>query len=147
MAGPGDTVVDINLSRPLPNAFGGADIFGRRTNAGRVIVRYVGMQNGNAAFHRAEITRETNATTMTETPLFLPSSSRTNMSGSVGNIPVSATATTTGYMVVPPRGSQSQAYQGPAFILNAPIGGSLRVEGRTLTILRAEGQNIEYSIQ
>lgn len=45
IAGPGDTVMDFPLSRPLPNAFGQADIFGRRTNAGRTVVRFIGVQN------------------------------------------------------------------------------------------------------
>lgn len=41
-AGPGDTVMDVKLTKSLPNAFGGADVFGRTTDAGRVVVQYVG---------------------------------------------------------------------------------------------------------
>jgi hypothetical protein len=51
-ADPGDLVMDIRLTEALPNVFGAPDIFGRRRPAGRVIVQYLGIQNGMAYFSR-----------------------------------------------------------------------------------------------
>jgi len=49
-AGIGDTVIDLKLTQSLPNAFGKADIFGRTRDAGRVIVRLVGLDGNQATF-------------------------------------------------------------------------------------------------
>ena len=43
IAGVGDTVLDLKQTQSLPNVVGRADIFGRTRDAGRVIVRFVGL--------------------------------------------------------------------------------------------------------
>jgi hypothetical protein len=78
IAGPGDTVMDFKATKSLPNAFSKADLFGRTTDAGRIVVRYVGTENGNAVFVRSDIIVESNKTTMTETPLVTANTSTTN---------------------------------------------------------------------
>ena len=86
-AGPGDTVLDFKATKSLPNAFGKADLFGRTTDAGRIVVRYVGTENGNAIFVRSDLIVESNKTTMTETPLITSNTSNTYINGSSGGRP------------------------------------------------------------
>src|SRR4051812_38761814 len=74
-ADPGDLVMDINVTEALPNAFGGADLFGRRRPAGRTVVQYLGIENGTAYFSRQSTSISSNETTMTRTPLLIPRNS------------------------------------------------------------------------
>lgn len=62
----GDLLVKANLRESLPNAFGGADLFGRKRDRGFVEIRYIGMTNdGKAIFRRRSVDIYSNETTMT----------------------------------------------------------------------------------
>lgn len=146
-AGPGDTVMEFKSSKPLPNAFGKADLFGRRTDAGRTTVRYLGSSGGRAIFERQDIAVETNATTMNQTPLILPSVSSTNISGTVGNAPVSGTATSTSYSVVGPRAASQYVSSMRPIQITLSSGQNVKIEGRTLTVLRVSSGAVDYRIE
>ena len=145
-AGPGDTVMDVKISKSLPNAFGGADVFGRTTDAGRVIVQYVGSQGKTANLIRQNILIETNETTMTRTPLIIPTTQTTTVNGMVGTTPVSGTATTQNLTVIGPRTSQGYSSASPAIPIAVQEGRTVTLEGRTLTVLRVSPNGIEYSL-
>lgn len=145
-AGPGDTIMDVKITKSLPNAFGGADIFGRTTDAGRVVVQYVGSQGKTANLVRQNILIETNETTMTRTPLIIPTTQTTTVNGMVGMTPVSGTATTQNIAVIGPRTPQGYSSAGPAIPITVQEGRSVILEGRTLTILRVMQNGIEYSL-
>jgi hypothetical protein len=145
-AGPGDTVLDFKITKSLPNAFGKADILGRTTDAGRVVVRYIGVRGGKAIFERQDVVVESNKTTMTETPLVVPSTSTTAMTGTVGNTPVSAQGVSTSYNVVGPRPTTTFAYGVAPVTLTAASGEAILVEGKSLKVLSISGNNIEYLI-
>src|SRR5690606_25143590 len=95
--GPGDVVLSFQSRKALPNAFGKADLFGRTTNAGGTTVRFVGSQGGQAVFERTDVQVESNATTMSETPRIIPTTTNTQVTGVVGRTPVSGQATSTSY--------------------------------------------------
>lgn len=97
--------MDFRSRRSLPNIVGKADLFRRTTDAGRTTVRYLGSQGGRAVFERSDIIVESTATTMSETPLIIPNTTTTSVSGTVGNMPVSGTARSTSYQVIGPRPS------------------------------------------
>jgi hypothetical protein len=62
----GDVLVKVRLRESLPNAFGGADIFGRKRDRGFIEIRYMGLaEDGRAVFRRRTIDIYTNETTMT----------------------------------------------------------------------------------
>ncbi|SEI04414.1 hypothetical protein SAMN02799636_05128 [Methylobacterium sp. 275MFSha3.1] len=145
-AGPGDTVMDVKVTKSLPNAFGNADLFGRTTDAGRVTVQYVGSQGKTANLIRQNILIETNETTMTRTPLIIPNTQTTTVSGMVGTTPVSGSATTQSYSVVGPRTPQGYAQASPTIPIAVQEGRSVTLEGRTLTILRVQPNGIEYTV-
>jgi hypothetical protein len=146
-AGIGDTVMDFQLTRPLPNAFGQADIFGRRTNAGRIVVRLVGIQGGAAVFERSDINVESNATTMNQTPLIVPQVSRTTVDGMVGRTSVSGTETTTSYSVVGPRPTQQVVSASRPVQIVLSAGQSAPIQGRTLQVLQVGSQSVSYSVR
>lgn len=146
-AGPGDTVMTFQSQRSLPNAFGRADLFGRTTNAGRTTIRYIGTQGSRAVFERSDIIIDSNATTMSETPLIIPQTTITTMQGSVGMTPVSGTASSTSYRYIAPRGSsQTASAQRPIQIVLGQ-GESVPVEGRTLRVVRVARSSVEYMIE
>lgn len=93
LAGTGDTVMDLKLTQSLPNAMGRADAFGRTRDSGRIIVRYLGMSGNQAVFARQDVAIQSNETTMSRSPMPLPTYSQTNGSGFIGNVPVSGGAT------------------------------------------------------
>ena len=72
------------MTEALPNVFGAPDIFGRRRPAGRVVVQYLGIQNGMAYFNRQSTAISSNETTMTRTPLLIPRNSQTIVNGQIG---------------------------------------------------------------
>jgi hypothetical protein len=147
VAGVGDTVMDLKQTQSLPNVVGKADIFGRTRDAGRVIVRFMGLEGNQAIFVRQDVVIQSNETTMSRTPMFLPNYQTSTLTGNVGMIPVSATQTTVGSPTyVPPAPSSSYPIQAGQIQLSAPIGGSVLVEGQRIRVLRAIEGGIEYSV-
>jgi hypothetical protein len=55
VAGVGDTVMDLKQTQSLPNVVGKADVFGRTRDAGRVVVRFVGLEGNQALFVRQDV--------------------------------------------------------------------------------------------
>lgn len=146
MAGVGDTVVDLKQTQSLPNAFGKADIFGGTRDAGRVTVRLVGVDGGQAFFVRQDVLIQSNETTMTQGPVPVPVYQGSVMNGSIGSGSVQTNRTTWATGWVPPTPAYSYPMQAGQTQLVAPIGGSMMVEGRRLNILRATSGGIEYSV-
>ena len=102
-ADPGDLVMDVNETEALPNAFGGADIFGCRRPAGRTVVQFLGIENGTVYFSRQSTSISSSETTMTRTPLLIPRNTQTIVNGQIGTRTFSGTATTSETMIVGPR--------------------------------------------
>lgn len=146
-AGPGDTVMSFESRRALPNAFGRADLFGRTTNAGRTSVRYIGTQGSQAVFERSDVVVDSNATTMSETPLIIPQTTTTHMHGSVGRTPVHGTATSTSYQFIPARGSTQYATAERPIQFTLGSGQSVAIEGRTLRVVRVSPAAVEYVVE
>jgi hypothetical protein len=62
--GIGDVVYKHELKEPLPNAFGGRDIWGRKRTVGLIELRYIGMDGSVAVFSRHDTRFLTNETTV-----------------------------------------------------------------------------------
>ena len=146
IAGVGDTVLDLKQTQSLPNVAGKADIFGRTRDAGRVIVRFVGLDGNQAIFVRQDVVIQSNETTMSQAPVLLPNYQTSTVGGTVGTIPVSATRTTIGTTYIPPSSSSSYPMQAGQVQIAAPIGGSVLIEGQRLRVLRTIEGGIEYSV-
>lgn len=67
-AATGQPVLQIIQLKSMPNLFGKADLYGRRTATGAVSVLYAGVRDGQAVFTLRTIAIVTGATTMNSTP-------------------------------------------------------------------------------
>jgi hypothetical protein len=63
-AGVGDVVLRIEERESMPNAIGGADIFGRTRPTGLATIQYGGLQDGKVVLWRSGIVTQSDATTM-----------------------------------------------------------------------------------
>jgi hypothetical protein len=134
VASVGDTVMRISSEKNLPNIVGGADIFGRKTPAGFIIVRYLGVNDGRAIFGRHGMSIETGATTMNSSPAFVPIFNSSGMSGGV---------------VIPRQAPQGHAMDEGELALAVDIQKGQReliVEGKTIKIESADNSKLVYSI-
>ncbi len=91
IVGVGDVVLRVNKQRNLENAFGKADIFGRKTNEGFSELRFAGVEKtGEVVLYRKDVQIVTNETTMSRTPLSTTTgSSNSTISGNyqaAGNV-------------------------------------------------------------
>jgi hypothetical protein len=102
VAGAGDTVMDAS---------------GRTRDGGRVIVRYVGLERGQALFVRQDVLIPSNRATMSQMPLILPPSPSAFTPNQAGQIQIAA-----------------------------PPGGSVIVDGHCVNFLRPVEGGIEYSV-
>ena len=151
-AGVGDVVLQLKTSKSLPNAWGNADIFGRTTPTGMVVIQYAGLENGNPAFYRSGSIIETNATTMNSSGFFLPNTNTTYLSGTSysasGLGSYTGTATTTGSTYIPPKGSHAQQMQlaTTKIVLDLNQDKHLLVEGKKISVITATSSMVEYII-
>jgi hypothetical protein len=148
-AGVGDVVLRTEGRESMPNAFGGADIFGRTRPTGFTIIQYGGMQGDKVVLLRGGVTTQSEATTMNSTALLLPTQQRTSISGNVGSAPVSATATTTGMAYIPARGSTSVNSQQPTIPVVVDWRANPRVPaaGAVIVIEAATPTSLIYRIE
>ena len=78
VAGPGDLLLRVDRERNLENAFGKADIFGRKTKEGFTELRFGGVEpSGEIVLFRKDVQIITNETTMSRTPIATTSGSAT----------------------------------------------------------------------
>lgn len=148
VAGVGDIVLRVETSEPLPNIFGGADIFGRRRPTGSDILQFAGLRGDKVVFVRTSVSVQSNATTMTESPRYVPLNQFSTFSGNVGSTQIFGTGTTTGGVWAPPRGSQSTATQLPAIEIEVdwqkdPM---IVMSGKRLVVRSVTATTLSYSV-
>ncbi|MDX0769583.1 hypothetical protein GOD80_15350 [Sinorhizobium medicae] len=146
-AGPGDVVMSFQSRKALPNIVGGADIWGRTTNAGGTTVRFVGARGSEAVFERTDVVVESNATTITESPMIIPQTTTTTINGTVGMTDVSGTAHSTSYQLIPPRGSSQYATAQRPIAITLGSGQSVTIQGRTLRVVSIAPNSLKYVIE
>lgn len=162
VAGVGDAIIEIATNESLPNLFGNADLFGRTRPTGKVIVTYLGIEQGRAIIERHTIRMQSTATTMNSTPIFIPQTSTTAYSGVatfsgmapsggvMGSTVSSGSATTTAPpIILPPSGSETQVISNDRIrvYLNLANDRRLIVEGREIIIEEATPAMVAYRIR
>jgi hypothetical protein len=147
-AGVGDVILQAETREPLPNVFGAADIFGRTRPTGAVTVQYGGAQGGKAVLLRSSVAVQSNATTMSETGVFIPGQRNTFVHGTAGGGFVVGT-TGPGTVYLPPRGANVTQFQQPTIPIDVDWRRNPRVPmvGRTLVIEHADSASITYRIE
>jgi len=147
IAGKGDAVLTIQNSESMPNAFGGADIFGRTRPTGTTTLYYLGMRQGKAQFNRRDVLIDSQKTTMNSSPVVLNPSSQTYYSGNVGGIPYSGSANTQAYPIVLPPNSPNDRVAGVRdMVISVPIGETVVTGGTSFTVLSATPNQVTYKL-
>src|SRR5437867_4045531 len=70
--GVGGVIVHVDRKRSLENAFGKADVFGRKTYEGFSELRFMGVQNGQVAIRRVDVAVYNDETTMSRSGMYIP---------------------------------------------------------------------------
>ena len=148
-AGVGDVVLRVEGRESMPNAFGRADLFGRTRPTGFTTIQYGGMQGGKIVLLREGVTTQSDATTMNTTPLIIPNQQQTVITGSVGQAPVAATATTTGMTYIPPAGSTSVSTAQPTIpmVIDWRTNPRVPAGGKMIVIEAATPTSLVYRIE
>jgi len=134
VVGIGSNVVAITKQRPLPNAFGSADIFGRKVQTGSVSFQFLGRApDGGALIRRIDVDIHSTASTMSRSPGFVVGQSQvygqvnpyggtvTGSGSTFGMAPTRETNT-----VMPPRVVDFTVPTGQAFLV--PSGHEVHVQ-------------------
>lgn len=138
-AGVGDSLVRVTLKENLPNAFGGADIFGRKRDRGFVEIRYMGQTpEGLAVFRRKTVDIYSNETTMSRGNVTYGQALINSYGGG---------ATISGYTVGPQR-STTQVLPPDTIqvVLDLSKNRILTVEDRQIEIVSADGAGVNFKI-
>lgn len=154
LAGKGDVVLKVNKQRDLENAFGNADVFGRKTNEGFSELRFVGVEESGAiVFYRNDIRIMTNETTMSRSGVSSTfGSANTTASGSYSGNENYGTATgsaSTNYSsstLSPTSDFHAVIPQGTTPIVLEPGDTTVVMEGYVLEVLDVSGGALKYNI-
>lgn len=147
-ASTGGVVVRIDRSRNLENAFGGADVFGRKTYEGFSELRFMGAQNGMVAVRRVDVAVQNDETTMSRTGTYIPGNTSTLTMGTIGSTPFSAITTVSGPgTYIPPRPANVSVSAPNLIDFLVPVGRPIPFEGVTITFRSADNYSLTYVIQ
>lgn len=145
----GGEIVSISKQKNLPNAFGAADVFGRKVDTGLIKIVYQGQaKDGGPLVRQIDIDVHSTASTMTRTPAFYTASSTASIYGH-GN-PGSATVTGSGQSsafamaphaesntVLPPNVTQFAVPKGKTLTLSS---------GQTVEFIDVQPHQVSYRI-
>ena len=135
----GDNLVRVTIKEALPNAFGGADIFGRKREKGFVEIRFMGItEDGRAVFRRRSVDVVSNETTMSRSQSLFPGSS-VNQSGSGANAAIIIEGNDgAGMEVLPPNTIE--------FALDIAKHKTITIENYLIQILSADPGGVSFTI-
>lgn len=135
----GDVLVKVTLRESLPNAFGGADIFGRKRDRGFVEIRFLGLaDDGRAIFRRRSVDIYSNETTMSRSGLRFGSATVESDGDS---------ATITGYTVGGQRATvEALPPDTIEFVLDLSKSRIVTIEDRQVEILEADAGGVRFKI-
>lgn len=135
--GVGDIVAKVEKTRDLKNAFGAADIWGRKTNEGYAELRFAGVRDdGSIVLFRRDVTIHSDEDTLTRSGLGFAT---TNTTAYGSGASASATSST---IFAAPRQSSTIAI--PVVV---PAGkASFPFQGKTIEVIRVDSLSFSYRI-
>ena len=154
VAGLGDLVLRIDQERNLENAFGKADLFGRKTKEGFTELRFGGVElNGEIVLLRKDVQIVTNETTMSRTPISTTTGrATTSVSGNAttyGNVIQLQGSGTTNYSsttLVPQRDFHVIVPSNTVAVRLVPGERRLSLSGYIVEVISASRNSIEYRV-
>lgn len=154
IAGVGDVILHVNKQRNLENAFGKADIFGRKTNEGFTEIKFAGVERtGDVVLYRKDVHIITNETTMSRTPISTSTTNaHTSTSGTYNGNAYNGTVNGTGQTIAttssltPVSDFHIVVPADTIAIRLAPSERKVPIEGYVLEVLSATPNSIEYTL-
>jgi hypothetical protein len=154
IVGVGDVVLRVNKQRNLENAFGKADVFGRKTNEGFSELRFAGVEkSGEVVLYRKDVRIITNETTMSRTPISTTSgSANTNVtgnyygSGGYGNVNANARTNYSSTTLMPASDFHIVVPAETIPIRLSSGESKVPMEGYVVEIIKATPSSLEYKI-
>ncbi|MCE5973427.1 hypothetical protein LZA78_08045 [Sinirhodobacter sp. WL0062] len=151
VAGRGDAVLEVVSQESLPNAFGGADVFGRTRPTGTTALIFISGTRSTATFLRRDVSISSQKTTMNSTPIMIGGNSQTYHTGNIGYLPYSGTSTTYRAPVFLPPNTPSDMITGVREItIRVPTragANSVSIAGHVLTVISASENQVTYTLQ
>jgi hypothetical protein len=136
----GDMLVKMTLRESLPNAFGGADVFGRKRDRGFIEIRYMGLsEDGRAIFRRRSVDIYSNETTMSRSGMRTGSATITPNGDGVNISTFSVGATRATVEALPPDTIE--------FVLDLKKNKVITLEDRAIEILEADSGGVKFVIR
>lgn len=134
----GDLMVRIEVRESLPNAFGGADIFGRTRDRGFSELRYIGVDAGFPVFRRRDVDIITNETTV----------NRPGTGSAVVNVPPPNSGLPITGIITRPHAPNIQALPPDTIEFGLDLSKSrvLTIRDRTVEIIEATGAGVRYRV-
>jgi hypothetical protein len=128
-AGVGDVVLRSEGRESMPNAFGGADIFGRTRPTGFSTVQFGGMQGNKVVLIRSSVVTQSDATTMNSTGTIL--------------------ATRNDAMYIPPTGSVQTSASQPTMpvLVDWKANSAVPMMGKMIVIESASPTALVYHVE
>lgn len=135
----GDVMLKVEVRESLPNAFGGADIFGRTRDRGFSDLRYMGIDpTGYPVFRRRDVDIITNETTM----------NRSGTGSAVVTVPPANSGLPITGIISRPHAPSIQALPPDTIEFGLDLSKSrvLTIRDRTVEIIDANGAGVRYRI-
>ena len=147
-------VLRVERERSLENAFGKADIFGRKTKEGFTELRFGGVEeNGEIVLIRKDVQILTNETTMSRTPMATTTGQATTSVSGAGNsysgnalIQGSGTTNYSSTTLMPQKDYHVVVPSGTVAVRVAPNEKRIPVAGHMIEIIAASRNSLEYKI-
>lgn len=138
-ASVGDVLLKVSLRESLPNAFGGADIFGRKRGRGFVEIRFMGIAtDGRAIFRRKTVEVFSNETTMSRSGIRY---------GSANVQSHGSSATISGYSYGAPQATVEALPPDTIEVaMDLAKGRVITVEDRKIEILKADEAGVSFMV-
>lgn len=154
LVGVGDVVLRVDKQRNLENAFGKADLFGRKTNEGFSELRFAGVEkSGEVVLYRKDVRIITNETTMSRTPISTTSgTANTNLTGNYygssgyGNVNANARTNYSSTTIMPAPDFHIAVPAETIPIRLSPGESKVPMEGYVVEIIKATPSSLEYKI-
>ncbi|UZP74957.1 hypothetical protein E0F26_09515 [Candidatus Paraluminiphilus aquimaris] len=150
VAGVGDTILEVKKEESMPNVFGKADMYGRKRATGVTYLTYDGVLDGKASFLRRDIGIASEKTTMNSSPIVIPNTSTSTITGSLNGQPIYGTLRSSVPPTVIPASAPTDQISGTSQTLLRVTPDSsepLIIEGHMLTVIEASENLVRFTIE
>lgn len=151
LATRGDAVIKVINKESMPNAFGAADIFGRKRATGTTSLIFVGATDSVANFIRRDVNISSQQTTMNSSPIIIQNNSTTTFSGFANGSTFYGTANTYNSPIFLPPNTPADKITS---VEEIPISVSFQngkntiaIAGTTIEIVRGTANELRYIVQ